>query len=280
MNKNPKAALYIRVSTREQALDGFSLAAQERVLTEYCQQKNYDISEIYRDEGISGKNIKNRPALLRLLEDSKAGKFDIVLVWKLTRFSRNMADTVNMCETLDKYGVTLISCSEAFDSATPAGRLIRAMLSAVAQFEREVTIENTKIAQHERARQGKRTCSDVLGYDLAGKDSLKINHPEAKYVHFVFDDFLKCKSLSKVADHARLKGYHGKRGGIPKPESIRKILTRPIYCGYYSFHNELYKGNFTPIISIVQYNRVQLLLKRQGKLTGRTLKNKYITINK
>lgn len=278
MNKIIYAAIYIRVSTREQAVEGYSLDAQEHTLTEYCRAKKYDITGIYRDEGISAKDIKRRPGLLRLLEDSKKGKFDIILVWKLTRFSRNMANLMAMCEDLDKRGIALVSYSEAFDSATPAGRMIRSMLGTVAQFEREVIAENVMLAQYERAKQGKRTCNEVLGYDLDGKDSFKINPAETEYVRFVFDNFLIRKSLSEVAAIAKEKGYRGKRGCVPGPESIRKILTRPIYCGYNSFHGELFRGNHSPIISVGQYNRVQALLNRQGKSIGRARKKDYAVI--
>ena len=275
--KNINVAIYIRVSTREQALEGYSLDAQEHTLTEYCKSHNYVIVKIYRDEGISAKNVKNRPGLLQLLEDSKAGSFDTILVWKLTRFSRNMADLMTMCEDLDKRGIALVSYSEAFDSTTPAGRMIRSMLGTVAQFEREVTSENVLLAMYERAKQGKRTCSDVLGYDMDGTDSLKINQPEAEYVRFVFDNFLKYKNLSEVAALAREKGYKGKRGCIPQPESIRKILTRPVYCGYYSFRGELFKGNYEPIITVEQYNQAQRLLKRN---IGRKRMTEYKSIKK
>lgn len=274
-----RAAIYIRVSTREQALEGYSLSAQEHVLTEYCRIKKYEIVDIYRDEGISAKDMKHRPGLLQLLADSKDNKFDVILVWKLTRFSRNMANLMTMCEDLDRRGIALVSYSEAFDSTTPAGRMIRSMLGTVAQFEREVIAENVILAQYERAKQGKRTCSDVLGYDIDGKDSLKINPHEAEYVRFVFDKFLIYKNISEVAAVAKINGYHGKRGGVPRPENIRKILTRPVYCGYYSFRGEIFKGNHKPIISIEQYNRVQILLRRQGQLYGRKRKQEYATIN-
>lgn len=272
--------IYIRVSTQEQALEGYSLDAQEHTLTEYCKAHNYVIVKIYRDEGISAKDVKHRPGLLQLLEDSKSGNFDTILVWKLTRFSRNMADLMTICEDLDKRGIALVSYSEAFDSTTPAGRMIRSMLGTVAQFEREVIAENVILAMYERAKQGKRTCSDVLGYDLDGTDSLKINQSEAEYVLFVFDNFLKYKNISEVAVLASRKGYRGKRGGIPKPESIRKILTRPVYCGYYTFHGELFKGNHEAIIKIEKYNQVQKLLKKQGKNVGRKRMAEYNTIKK
>ena len=175
-----KVAIYIRVSTAGQAEEGYSLDAQERLLTDYCRARKYEIYQIYRDEGISAKDIIHRPGMLSLLEDAEDKKFDMILVWKLTRFSRNLADLAVACDKLDKRGVALVSYSEAFDSCTPAGRMVRSMLGTVAQFEREVTSENTRLGMLERAEQGKRTCSFVLGYDRDGKESLKIKEDEAE----------------------------------------------------------------------------------------------------
>lgn len=269
-----KVAIYIRVSTREQALEGYSLDAQERILTDYCRLKKYNVVEIYRDEGISAKDIQHRPGLLQLLEDSKAGSFEAVLVWKLTRFSRNMANLMNMCEDLDKRGIALVSYSESFDSATPAGRMVRSMLGTVAQFEREVISENVSMGLLERARQGKRTSTQVLGYDLLGKDSLAVNPKEAEYVNFVHDNYLIYKNISEVTELARNKGYRGKRGRIPTPQAILVILTCPVYAGYNVFKGNVYKGNHEAIRTVPQFNKVQRLILKQGRLTGRFRKVK------
>lgn len=269
-----KAAIYTRVSTREQALEGYSLDAQKRILLEYCTARKYQIYKIYTDEGISAKDIKHRPGMLSLLQDAKEGKFDIILVWKLTRFSRNIADLTATCEMLDKLGVALVSYSEAFDSYTPAGRMVRSMLGTVAQFEREVVSENVAMAALERARQGKRTCHYALGYEPDGKDTLKINEKEAEQVHFLFDTYEIRKSLTELSEICDRMGIHGKRGGKLKPWNIEKILTRPLYAGWNLFKGELYKGNHPVIIEIRQFNRVQRIIIRQGKILGAKRKRK------
>lgn len=270
--KKIRVAIYIRVSTREQALEGYSLDAQERTLTEFCKLKKYEITNIYKDEGISAKDLKHRPGMLKLLEDSKNDSFDAILVWKLTRFSRNMADLMSICEDMDKRGIALISYSEAFDSNTPAGRMVRSMLGTVAQFEREVISENVAMGLLERAKQGKRTCGEVLGYDLYGKDSFRINEKEAEYINFVHDNYLIYKNLSEVTKLVKEKGFRGKRGKIPNTQSILIILTRPIYAGYNVFNGKIYKGDYESIRTVQQFNKVQRLILKQGKLTGQPRK--------
>lgn len=265
-----RVAIYTRVSTAEQAREGYSLDAQEKVLTDFCKLKKYEIVGIYSDEGISGKDIEHRPEMIRLLADAKEKKFDIILVWKLTRFSRRLADLTKTCDDLEKWDVYLVSYSEAFDSKTPAGRMVRSMLGTVAQFEREVIAENVKLGMFERAERGKRTCSQILGYDIVpGTDGMTINPKEAEYVKFVYDNYLIYKNILQVAELCRDLNFRGKRGRFPNPQSILVILTRPTYCGYYNYCGKLYKGDFKPIISIEQFNQVQQLLKKQGKLSGR-----------
>lgn len=274
MKTTIKAAIYIRVSTSGQAEEGYSLDAQERLLTDYCRARKYEIYQIYRDEGISAKDITHRPGMLSLLADAEDKKFDMILVWKLTRFSRNLADLAVACDKLDKRGVTLVSYSEAFDSRTPAGRMVRSMLGTVAQFEREVISENTRLGMRERAEQGKRTCSFVLGYDRDGKDSLKINDEEARRITFIYNSYEIRKSFLELEYLCDEMGIRGKRGGRLTAWHIELILTRPIYAGWNLFHGNLYKGNHPPIISVQQFNRIQRRIKLQGKIAGHPRVNK------
>lgn len=259
-----RVAIYTRVSTLDQAREGYSLAAQKRVLTKWCKERKHEIIGYYTDEGISGKDIQHRPDMQRLLEDVKSDEIDIILIWALSRFTRSVADLYNMWNTLNEHNCGLVSYTEAFDATTIAGRGLMGMLAVFAQMEREYTIERVRSAMVERAVQGKRTCNEVLGYDLDGKDSFTINPVEAERVRYIFRKYIEHHSLSAVAELCRLKGYTGKRGRIQSAESVRKILTRPIYAGFNLFHGSLYKGQHTPIISIKEYNQVQRLLQKYG----------------
>ena len=274
MKAKTVVAIYIRVSTTEQAQEGYSLDAQEHLLTDYCKARKYKVYKIYRDEGISAKDIEHRPGMMELLNDAENKKFCMIIVWKLTRFSRNLADIAVTCDKLDRKGISLVSYSEAFDSTTPAGRMVRSMLGTVAQFEREVISENVKLGMQERAEQGKRTCSFVLGYDRNGKDALAINEEEAKRVLYIYDKYEERKSLSEIEKLCDKNGIRGKRGGHLTAWHIELILTRPIYAGWNLFHGELYKGNHPKIISVKRFNWIQRLIKRQGKIDGRKRKKR------
>lgn len=280
MENKKQVAIYIRVSTLDQAREGYSLDTQEKTLRKWCYERKYDIYDLYADKGISGKDIEHRPDMNRLLNDAKTGKFNIVLFWALSRFTRSVSDLYSTMEKFQKWNVSMISYTEAFDTSTPMGRAMIGIVGVFAQLERELTSERVVAAMRERAAQGKRTCSEILGYDLDGKDSFKINEKEAEYVRFCFSEYLLRKNLSEVAKAAKIRGFKGKRGKTPTAYSIQKILTRTQYCGYNVFHGEIYKGNFEPIIDIGTYNKTLTLLKKQGRNVGRKRIEPLIKINK
>lgn len=277
MNKK-NVAIYIRVSTLDQAQEGYSLEVQEKTLRKWCEDREYIIYDLYADRGISGKDIEHRPDMNRLLRDAKDGKFDMIIFWALSRFTRSVSDLYVTMKKFQKWNVSMVSYTEVFDTSTPMGRAMIGIVGIFAQLERELTGERVSAAMKERAIQGKRTCSEVLGYDKDGKDSFTINQKEAEYVKFCFTQYLLRKNLSEVALDCREKGYKGKRGKIPTAYSIQKIITRPIYCGYNSFCGKIYKGNYEAIIDVETFNKVQLLLKRQGKISGRQRIKELVTI--
>lgn len=144
------------------------------------------------------------------------------------------------------------------------GYSLSAQRKALTRWAKEHGYEIIGYYAAERASQGKRTCNEVLGYDLDGKDNFKINPNEAERVRYIFTKYTEHHSLSAVAELCRLRGYTGKRGRPQTAESIRKILTRPIYAGFNAFHGALYKGQHRPIVSVREYNHVQRLLQKHS----------------
>lgn len=269
-----KAGIYIRVSTEEQAEEGYSLAEQERALSGYCEKNDYEIYSIYRDAGISAKDIKHRPELLRLLADVRKGNIEVVCVRSLSRLTRAVVDVIFIMQLFNRKHVQLISLDETIDTHTAVGRLILIILVAFYQFEREITKERVLKGMAERARQGKCTCAYVLGYDKHG-ERLEINEQEAEIVKYIYNTYLSCGNILHVTQQCRAKNYRGKRGALFAPEAIHRILTRPIYCGYFSQCGEVYKGNFPPIISVDMYNQVQdtILSTSRGRARVKPLRH-------
>lgn len=264
-----KAAIYIRVSTLDQAREGYSLEAQETTLRKWCAEHKYEVYDLYADRGISGKDMDHRPDMQRLIRDAEAHCFDTVVFWALSRFTRSVEDLYETMSNFQAWEISMVSFTESFDTSTPMGRAMIGIVGVFAQLERELTGERVRAAMAARAAKGKRTCSEILGYDLEGKDSLRINKHEAEYVRYVFSTYLERKNLSEVAELCRERGYRGKRGRVPTAWTISVILTRPQYCGYNVYVGEIYKGNHEPIVDVQTFNKVQSLLRKQGKTIGR-----------
>lgn len=249
------AAIYTRVSTLDQAREGYSLEAQRKALTDWCEARGHPAPTLYEDAGISGKDIRHRPALQRLLDAVARGQHDLVVVWALSRLTRSVADLYSIWGMMQAHDCDLVSYTEAFDTSTPVGRAMMGLLGVFAQMEREITGERVAAAMRERALQGKRTCSDVLGYD-AVPDGLQINPQEAAHVLAIYQVYEATGSLSETARWCREHGIRGKRGKIMDAYKVRVILTRPIYAGYYSYKDLRVRGAFEPLISVERYNAI------------------------
>src|SRR5690349_1551274 len=115
-----RTAIYTRVSTNEQANEGFSLQAQYERLVDFVNMQRWDLTRIYTDPGVSAKDL-NRPGVKEMIDDLKSGKFDAIIVHKLDRLTRNISDLYNLVELVNKLNVKLISISENIDTSTPMG---------------------------------------------------------------------------------------------------------------------------------------------------------------
>lgn len=135
MKKQIRAAIYCRVSTKEQAEEGYSIDEQERLLFEYCEKNNYVVYKCYSDKGISGKNITARPGLKALLKEAEEGCFDLVISWKINRLSRKLKDALTIVELFERNNVTYHSYTEPFDNSTPAGKMQFQMMALIGEFE-------------------------------------------------------------------------------------------------------------------------------------------------
>ena len=150
-----KVAIYVRVSTTNQAEEGYSIDEQKDKLKSYCQIKDWNVYKVYTDGGFSGSNTE-RPALEKLIKDAKNKKFDTVLVYKLDRLSRSQKDTLYLIEEVFiKNGIEFLSLQENFDTSTPFGKAMIGLLAVFAQLEREQIKERMQLGKLGRAKSGK-----------------------------------------------------------------------------------------------------------------------------
>nr|WP_239585993.1 recombinase family protein [Bacillus mesophilus] len=230
MNEIRSVAIYCRVSTEEQASEGYSISAQLQTLRQYAYLYGWQIAEEYVDEGISGKDIKGRPAMQRMISDVEKDKFQAVLVWKISRLSRNMLDTLVLLDKFEEYDVKFISYSENFDTSSPIGKLVVQLMASIAEMERNTLSENVKLGMTQRAKEGSWNGGLVFGYDSIEKE-LVVNSKESEIVQLIFNLYAEGNGLKAIANHLNKAGYRTKHDKHFSINGISTILDNPIYNG-------------------------------------------------
>ena len=252
-----RAALYIRVSTEEQARHGLSLGEQRADLERYAQAHHYVIFDTYADEGNTArKSIKKRKELQRLLGDVKAGRIDIILFKCLDRWFRNIRDYYAVQDILDAHGVDWECTQEKYNTTTTNGRLMLNIKLSVAQNESDQTsdrikyINEGKLRRHE-ALGGK--CA--YGYRIENKRYV-IDEKQAPIVRYVYDRILAGDSSRTVA-----KRIYEDFGTILSVRQVRCIMANPVYIGTYHGLEDYH----APIVERDTYERVHTILAHRPK---------------
>lgn len=229
-----RVAIYIRVSTDEQAKHGYSIESQKARLIEWAKEHNYQIVDIYADEGKSARTkISNRKQLLRLLDDVKNNKIDRIIIWRLDRWFRNVADYYRIQDILDKYGVDWECSDEDFNTSTSNGRLYLNIKLSIAQNESDQTSDRIKF-NFENMVKNKRPISGALpiGYKVEGSKQNKkvVKDPELEQMAIdMFDKFEETLSI-RATTLFLLENYPQRP---IRYESVKKHLKNPMYCGEY-----------------------------------------------
>ncbi|MCE5286070.1 MAG: recombinase family protein [Pelosinus sp.] len=294
LEKHIRVAIYVRVSTEEQAEHGYSIDAQLDKLRQHCKLYNHVIVYEYVDRGISGKEMTKRHELQKLLRDAEQGLFDEVLVWKINRMSRNTKDLLEIVEQLNKNNVYFRSFSESFDTASPMGKFALQMMGAVGELERNTIVENVKLGMKQRAKMGYRNGGSCLGYksiEVASgelknkKTTLEIVPEEAAIITKIFDLYVSGRGFRSIANQLNHEGCKTKKGNAFATDSIREIITNPIYIGmvrYNRFENWsekhrrgkntkpiMVQGKHEAIISQDIWDKAQLLFAQRSKESPR-----------
>lgn len=263
-----KAAIYIRVSTDDQATEGYSIEAQKRNLTKYAIDNNLDIHDYYVDDGYSAKDL-NRPKLQEMMKDVESKKIDTVCVWALDRLTRDVVDMWTLLNTFSKYGVKFLSMSDSTSTSTASGRLELNVKGIFAQYERERIGERVVEGMLQRAKEGFYTSRRVLGYDYNPiTKQYTINPDEAKIVKLIFELHNKGWGIVRIANHLNKLGYHSKDGNMFANNSISYMINHGwYYCGKFMYRPKnkepilLDAKNIEPILSYEEYLTVRSIKK-------------------
>lgn len=251
-----RAALYIRVSTDEQAIHGLSLDAQEMALTEWAKKNSVKVVDTYIDSGKTArKSLKNRVELQRLLSDIESDKIDLVLFTKLDRWFRNIKDYYKIQDILENHGVNWKAIFENYDTSTANGRLHINIMLSIAQDEADRTSERIKAVFASKLERGEATTSSLpIGYKLVNSRII-VDEERANIARELFSAYLLTNGQRSAA-----KVISDTYGVYLHVYTVHRMLTNPMYIG-------TYRGieNFCePLISVDDFNRVQEIIKSKN----------------
>lgn len=258
-----KVALYPRVSTTEQANEGYSIGEQIERLEKYCEAMNWHVYKIYTDPGYSGASLE-RPGLQTLIKDVKAGKIDKVVVYKLDRLSRSQKDTLYLIEDVFLANNTdFVSITENFDTSSPFGIAMIGILSVFAQLEREKIKERLIMGREARAKKGLYSMGHhvLIGYDYID-GLLQVNPYEKMIVNEVFDLFVDgtpVRTIASILNDKGLTHHYGAWNDL----TIKRVLLNRHYIGEVKYQKKWYPGVHTPIVEIGKFNKAQEILKQR-----------------
>ncbi len=226
---------YCRVSTEEQAEDGFSIEGQADKLSAYATLRDLGTVTLLTDPGLSGKDMK-RPGLQQLLAAVESGFVSHVLVWRLDRLSRNLSDLILLADTFGSHGVALHSVSENLDLSSAAGRMFYNILGTFAQYFREQLSENVRMGNDRAIKEGKHINRPKTGYDLL--DGELVPNGDAIRVQEIFR--LRAQGLSYAAIEERT--------GI-RYSTVMSILQSRVYLGEIPHNGSWFPGRHEAIVT-------------------------------
>ena len=274
------AACYIRVSTDDQT--ELSPSSQLEALKEYADNHDYIIPEeyIFKDEGISGRTTKKRPEFNRMIgvAKTKPKPFEVVLLWKFSRFARNRTDAIVYKNLLrNELGIDVISISESLGEDRGTALILESMFEAMDEYYSINLSTEVKRSMKLKAEKGQPLSAPPFGYQMIDKQLVTVPQ-QAEIIKYIYDSFENGDGVRKIACFLGDGGVKTNRGSIPDHRFVSYILENPIYCGYTRWCSAghanycrkskidmtdviVAKGTHEPIISEEQFERVQNKIK-------------------
>lgn len=254
--------MYTRVSTEDQAKEGFSLRAQRERLEAFCKSKeDWQVVEVYEDDGYSGRDT-NRPAYQRML--AEMDRWDVLLVLKMDRIHRNSKAFMEMMDTLEEADKEFASATESLDTTTAMGRFVVDIIQRIAQLESEQIGERVKAGMAQKAKEsGSLGGAAPYGYER-GEDGLRVVEAEAEIVRWIFETYRDGASLQEIVAKLRDREVPTKNGGRWARRTVSKILNNPLYAGVREWDGIRLAADHVPVVSTDLFNDVQNRLSMQA----------------
>lgn len=246
-NERKVAGVYIRVSTEDQAREGFSLGEQEEKLLQLCKFKELEVYKVYKDAGISAKDMEHRPQFQEMLKDMKEGKLNYIIAYKLDRITRSVRDLEELISVLEQYNCFLLCDRDDVNTSTANGRFFVRMLTVLSQLEIEIVSERTKFGLNGAIKSGHIPGQRPFGYKSAEDKRMVIDNSTRPYVEKIFDLYLEGKSFQQIANYFKENNIYPKKNW--KDTTIQKIIDNKIYMGDYEQYKRIGKQeNLEPIV--------------------------------
>lgn len=230
-----QVGVYVRVSTEEQAKEGISIDAQIERCKAFCKARNWNVFKIYTDAGYSAGSLK-RPALKDLINDINNKKFNILLVYKIDRFSRNLKDLISVLEDLKSKDINFTSVTEQIDTTNAMGKAFFQIIGVFAELERGMVKERVELAFDKKINDGEALHRAPLGYIYRNK-KLIINDKEAEKVREIFNMWVSGINYKDIST----------KFNIPV-STLYEIIKNPIYIGKIRYRGKLYHAKYKGII--------------------------------
>ena len=240
------AGIYIRVSTEDQAREGFSLGEQEEKLKQLCDYKGYEVYKVYCDAGISAKDMEHRPKFQEMLKDMKDGKINYIVAYKLDRVTRSVRDLEELISQLEKYNTYLVCDRDDVNTSTANGRFFVRMLTVLSQLEIEIVSERTKFGLNGAIKSGHLPGQVALGFKKDGNRKTIIDPATAPIIKRVFDLYLQGKTFLQISNIFNEEKVLNKNW---KDTHIERIINNRLYMGDYEMYKRLKEWkNVEPVI--------------------------------
>lgn len=273
-NERMIAAVYIRVSTEDQAREGFSLGEQKEKLLQLCAFKGYEVFKVYEDAGISAKDMEHRPAFQEMLQDMRNGKINYIVAYKLDRVTHSIRDLEELISQLEKYNCYLVCDRDDVNTSTANGRFFVRMLTVLSQLEIEIVSERTKFGLNEAIKSSHLPGPAPLGYKKDGNKKTIVDETTKPIIEKIFKMYLEGKSFQQISNiFNEEKILYPKKW---KDTTIQKIIDNKIYMGDYEQYKRIakkenkepviYMNVVEPVISRAMWEECQ----RQKEINQRT----------
>ncbi len=242
--KEVKVAIYVRVSTEEQAKEGISIEAQIDRCKAFSKARNWKVFKVYKDAGFSAGTM-DRPAFQLLMIDVEDKKFDVLLVYKIDRFSRKLKDLITILDDLKKHNVNFTSVTEQIDTTTAMGEAFFQIIGVFAQLERGMVKERVEMAFSKKIDSGEYLNRAPLGY-FYENGKLVMDNEEVEKVKEIFNMWAAGIHYKEISA----------KFNLPK-STLYEIIKNPTYTGKIRYKGQLYKGVHKAVIDEELFNKIQ-----------------------